>query len=145
MRDCLPVSLDGGASFVHILGSKELSILWICRRVCSEPRTRVLVQELPLYQYDQHDDTVLIGPDHNHICYKDRCGFHSSSGRGTVKTTEMRKRVTVVTLFIISYCTTDGDLTEIRRFLGPGRRRGDQQGGVRLLDLGRPRRAYTLT
>ena len=82
----------------------------------SEPIACLLVQEWPLYQHDQHNDTVLIGPDHNHACYKDRCCFRYSTGRGTVKITEMRKKVTVVTLFITSDDTTDGNLTEIRRF-----------------------------
>ena len=58
----------------------------------------------------------LVGPDHNHVCYTDRCGFYSSSGLGTGKTTAMRKKVTVVTLFITLDDTNDGDLTEIRRF-----------------------------
>ena len=72
-----------------------------------------------MYQHDQHDDTVLIGPNHNHVCYKDHCGFHSSTGRETIKTTEMREKVTIVTRFITSDGTTDGDLT---RFVASGPR-----------------------
>ena len=71
-----------------------------------------LVQGRPLYQHD----IVLVGPDHSYLCYKDLCSFHSSSGRGTAKTTEVRKKVTAITLFITSDGTTNGDLTEIRRF-----------------------------